>query len=78
MPDEKPSWQTSTTSQILVTGVSGYLIICLWLAFKGQLTEAMSGMRWLVETALVLYGYRTGIREGKNGNAGGTNAKPGG
>ena len=68
---EQPSYMTSTTSQILIVGVVGYVLICGWMAVKGQVAEALTGMRWLVEAMLVLYGYRKGVEVGKNGGTNG-------
>lgn len=65
---DKPSYLSSTLSQILLAGVVGYVLVCGLLAFKGQPTESLAGLRWLVETSLVIYGYRKGVEAGKNGN----------
>ena len=66
---DRPSYFTSTTSQVLLLCVLGYLAVCLWMGWKGQLTESLAGVRWLLETALVLYGYRKGVEAATNGKA---------
>ena len=70
---EKPSYLTSTTSQLLVITVAGYLLGSLILVFKGGGT--LEPIKWLIEIILLLYGVRTGANAvmrtmgGANGTA---------
>ena len=73
----KPSWQSSTLSQLLVVVISSYALGCLWLIVRGQ--PGLEGLRWLVEILLPLYGVKRGVEAMKNGGANGVEpVKPAG
>lgn len=55
---EKPSYLTSTTSQLLVISIAGYMLGSLLLIWKGGGT--LDPIKWLIELLLPLYGVRTG------------------
>lgn len=76
---EKPSYLTSTTSQILIVTVGGYVLSAAILAIIGGIkgnvnivAAAQSSLENLLTIILPLYAVRAGIKVGKNGN-GGTN-----
>ena len=64
---EKPSWMTSTTSQILVGAIAFYGLGALVLVWKGSLTN-LEPFQWLINVLLPIYAVRKGVESGKNGN----------
>ena len=61
------SWSSSTTSQILVISVLGYLAGALLLIWHGKI--GIEAIQWLLNIILPLYAVRKGVEAGKNGNA---------
>lgn len=64
----KPSWVSSTLSQLLLLSVGGYLVGVMFLAWRGK--ADLSAFQWLVNVILPLYASRKGAEMAKNGNGG--------
>lgn len=76
MSEEKPSYMTSATSQILIITVGGYVLAAVALVvvggIKGDLNfvrAAQGSLESLLTVVLPLYAVRKGIEAGKNGHA---------
>lgn len=63
MPDSKPSWATSTLSQLAVASMGCYLVGCFmliigggWMFHKADLAlKGYDGLRWAVEALVIGY-----------------------
>ena len=75
---EKPSYLSSTTSQLLVASVLIYGVGSVLLIWKGTLTN-LEALQWLINILLPLYAVRKGVEVVKNGHGqtlpGGTNGQ---
>ena len=69
MPVEQPSWQTSTTSQVLVASILFYGMGAAILMWKGTIST-LEPLQWLINILLPLYAVRRGGEMVKNGNGG--------
>ena len=63
----KPSYLSSTTSQILLGAAFAYLFGCLWVIVRGQPQEGITGLWRLFEAVFGAYAIRAGIKMGQNG-----------
>jgi len=76
----KPSYLSSTTSQLLVVGVFVYGVGGLVLIWKGTVTS-LEPLQWLINILLPLYAVRKGVEVVTHGNGqtppGGTNGHGG-
>ena len=75
---EKPSWTSSTLSQLAVACVSAYLLGALWVSFK---TGDITSLKWAAEVFGASYLATRGMK-GANGSEatptpGGTNGQGG-
>ena len=64
---EKPSWQSSTLSQLLVIAIALYGVGAVALIWRGEI-KSLEPFQWLINLLLPLYGVKRGLEAMGNGN----------